>query len=250
MRRVAFVVFLLILSISLCAQAQTTNDPDTDGVAAFLRSVAATIYKLAWPTATYKDIEFGGFERESNGLAVVIKLSGEGLFEKYLWMKLGIVVNRDGIQDVKVLGHNGMFAAPFETTKAMGNLMLELGRQYSKHQSASVEPAPAQAAMAGAVCIANAAGIKLNFDYRWGTGQWQASQIASGESRWFSWTYDTAEHISPVFEISYDDNLAPGLTEQRYVLDRAAARMPVTCEQAALYRFSLDGQAVLLRAVK
>jgi hypothetical protein len=246
-RRLALIGGFLLISVSLPAQTRTGGEPEKEETAEFFRSIAASIYKLAWPTATYRDIEFGGFRREPGGLAVIIKLSGEGLFEKNLWLKLGIIVNRNGIEDIKVMGHNAMFVPPFETSKTMAKLLAEVGQQYAKRQSAS---AGVGQAMAGAVCLINSTSIKLNFVYRWGTGEWQKGEVEPGGSQWFAWKYATAEHVSPVFEIAYDNSLAEGITDQRYVLDRTASRLPVTCDQSSRYNFSLNGDTVLLNAIR
>ena len=98
-RRGALLAGFLILVSPVLERAQA-SDRDQDEVSAFLRSMAATIYQAAWPTASYKRTEFDGSQREADGIAVVMKLSGEGLFENNLWVKLGIVVNRDGIKDL------------------------------------------------------------------------------------------------------------------------------------------------------
>jgi hypothetical protein len=135
LNRAAIVVCFLIFVLPSHAQRQA-DDRDKDEVGGFLKSMAATIYRFAWPTATYKQAEFGGFQRQADGIAVVMKLSGEGLFGDDLWIKLGIVINRDGIQDLRVLGHNALFVAPFETSKALRNLISEQRMPQSRTQPA------------------------------------------------------------------------------------------------------------------
>src|SRR4051794_23631459 len=185
--RVVIAVCFLIVVAPSRAQRQG-DDRDKDDVGSFLKSVAATIYRLAWPTATYKRAEFGGFQRQTDGIAVMMKLSGEGLFGDDLWLKLGIVVNRDGIQDLRVLGHNALFAAPFETSKALGNLVAELGREYSAREAAKNAAAQNLVVQdaAGAVCLSNSTWMKLNFSYRWDRGsgrRWNSSPGTISGSR-------------------------------------------------------------------
>lgn len=133
--RLASVVVVLLLS-SASSIAQTSQDQkEREDADSLFRSIAGTIYKLAWPTATYKKAEFSGLQRVSNGIAVVMRLSGEGLFGDDLWLKLGVVVNKDGIQDIKVIDHDALFAGPFATAKALGELVAELNREYSKQHT-------------------------------------------------------------------------------------------------------------------
>jgi hypothetical protein len=157
--------FRIVCAGSAYSQVRPSDERENDDARSFLRSVAATIYRLAWPTATYKQIEFAGFQREPDGLAVAVKLSGEGLLGDNLWLKLGIVLNGDGIKDVRVLGHNALLAGPFETSKAI-------------------------------------------------------------------------------------NNLAPGYTETSYWLERTPVNTPVSCSEARKYAFSVDGNAILLNALR
>jgi hypothetical protein len=248
----AATLILLLSSVAMIAQ-QSQDERDADS---FFHSVAATIYTLAWPTATFKKAEFSGLQRVSNGIAVVMKLSGIGLFGDDLWLKLGVVVNHDGIQDVKVMGHDALFAGPFETSKAVGQLIVELDKQYSKRQAPSApstvptpltpstSPTPETVA---AVCVVNSSNININFAYRWGSAEWSKIQLAPQNNQVYFWHYATSERISPDFEIAYDDNLADGYTEQRYNLKRVQAQTPVTCNQASQYEFLLNGNAILMQ---
>ncbi len=252
-RRIASIATVFLFFV-LTLLAQTSQDQrERQDADSFFHSVAATIYTLAWPTATFKKAEFSGFQRVSNGIAVVMKLSGVGLFGDNLWLKLGVVVNKDGIQDIKVIDHDALFAGPFETTKAMRDLIVELDRRYSQQQTpAPIRPAltaPA-ADVVAAVCLVNASNIDLNFSYRWGAGQWTQVVLKPSYNQSYFWRYQTSERISPNFEISYDDNLAEGLTERRYNLERSQAHQPVTCDEASRYQFRLDGSAILLESLR
>jgi len=241
-----------IFCLTCCMAAQK----EEDDVVSFLRSVAATVYKLAWPTATYKSVEFAGLQREPEGIAVVMKLSGEGLFGDNLWLKLGVVVNGNGIQDVKVIGDNALFAAPFATSKALAHVAAELGKEYANRRPANQpvsQPTPTQTVpaplMAGAICLMNPTYASLAFIYRWGDEAWQRDEITAGNSSLYWWKYPTAEHSSPRFDIRYHDSLAPGDTEQAYWLERTATSLPVSCDQASRYSFGIEGQKVVLHKV-
>jgi len=245
-KQAASLACLLLYSLALLAQSGAPSQKEKDDLAGFLNSAAAGIYEMAWPTATYRSAEFGGFQREADGIAVIVKLSGEGLFGDNLWLKLGLVVNRNGIQDVRVIDHDALFAPPFATSKAIGDLLVELGKRYAGRQvETNIESQP----MAGAVCIVNSTEIDLAFAYRWGDAAWQRDEVEAGKTSVYWWRYQTAEHNSPKFFIRYNDSLAGGDTEQSYWLERMASPLPVTCSQAARYRFGIEGWRVHLRLV-
>src|ERR1700733_5026801 len=54
---------LLAFSTLGFSQPAPPDQRDRDAARSFLQSVGATIYKLAWPTATYQRIDFDGFQR-------------------------------------------------------------------------------------------------------------------------------------------------------------------------------------------
>ena len=236
----AVAVYLAVCGLAL-AQDNAPSQKDQDELAAFLNSAAAGIYKLAWPTATYKRAEFGGFERVRDGIAVTMKLSGTGLFGDSLWLRLGIVVNSNGIQDVRVIDHDALFAAPFATAKTLGELAVELGKQFSSRPQSS-----AKRELAGAVCIANSTEADVVFAYRWGEADWQRDTVAAGRSTVYWWRYQSGESDSPRFYIRYDFSSAAGLSEQSYWLERRTAAVPAKCEQASRYGFRWAGQKLLL----
>jgi hypothetical protein len=226
-----------------------------DKMASFMDSVAGTVYTLAWPTATYKSWEFDDFRRTQGGYKLVVKLSGlSGFDDSDLWLKLGFLLNSDGLKDVWVVDHNAILMAPFKTSKAIGALGLQLANQYA--QSHPVQPAAPEPprltpsytpAQAGAVCIVNATNDTLNFSYRWGIGSWNDGSVEAGKAYVMWWSYASpSQQSSPQFEIEYDDNLAPGYTPQRYALDRYSVSLPATCVASKQYRFTEQGSQILL----
>ena len=146
-----------------------------------------------------------------------------------------------------MLGHNGLFAGPFETSKMIAKTIADLSREYAAQQEAKRAAVPG---MGGAVCVINSTAWKLSFNYRWGTAEWQSVELQPGYHQWFAWKYDSGERRSPTFEIAYDEDLSSAYQERRYVLDRNASPMPATCDQAARYDFSQEGDRVVLRSTK
>jgi hypothetical protein len=66
----------------------------------------------------------------------------------------------------------------------------------------------------------------------------------------FWWPYGRGgEHVSPPFQIKYDDSFEDGYTEQGYTLERYAAKLPLTCPAAKEYRFTTDGTKIFLRSI-
>ncbi|HXJ03353.1 MAG TPA: hypothetical protein VNH44_19190 [Micropepsaceae bacterium] len=130
----AFYVCLLLCSAPQFAGAQ--SDFDVNDAKKFVNSIAASLYNLAWPTATYKGIKFDSILPDPNGLVFVADLYGEGLCEDNLWLQVGIVVNVSGIQDVKILGDDAVCTKPFATTKAVSGMANKLWQQYNSQQSA------------------------------------------------------------------------------------------------------------------
>lgn len=233
-------------------QAQEQEEVNQkDKIASFMDSVASTVYKLAWPSATYKSWRFDDFRRTPGGYRLVLKLSGLSGFDgSDLWLKIGFLMNSDGLKDWSVVDHNAILMPPFKTSQAIGALGMQLAKQYAQSQpvrratppilSSPVGYTPAQA---GAVCIINSTDRTLNFSYRWGVaGPWRSGTIPAGKANLMWWPYASADQqSSPLFEIEYNDNLAEGYTIQRYFLDRYAVPLPATCDASKQYRFTVQG---------
>ena len=229
-----------------------------DKISTFMDSVSSTVYKLAWPTATYKSWEFDDFRRTQGGYRLVVKLSGlSGFDDSDLWLKLGFLINSDGLKDVWVVSHNAILVPPFKTSQAIGAIGLQLAKQYAQsHPSQpltpqALPPAPSHPPdEAGAVCIVNSTKETLTFSYRWGTGSWNDGSVEAGKAYVMWWSYASAsEQTSPQFEIEYDDNFEPGYTPQRYTLERYSVSLPARCESSKQYRFTAQESQISLNEV-
>lgn len=228
---------LLFLQTAQASQNRPNPDPK-DIFQKLVDSAAAVIYNFAWPTATYKSCELVEVKLVSSGFDIVVKLSGLSGFDgSNLWIVLDFPFRNGDLQKFWVVKHNGNWP-PFVTVGAMFKAGQALWKQYA--------PPPDEA---GAVCLMNPTNSTLVFQYRWGDdGPWQEAKVEAGTNRWFWWPYEQAgQRFSPPFEIRYDDSFEEGYTEQKYTLERNAAKLPATCEAAKQYRFSLIGPKVILQ---
>jgi hypothetical protein len=232
------IVCLLFLQVTLVSQSRPQPDPK-DVFTKIADSAAAAIYKIAWPTATYKHCELAEIRPANSGFDVIVKLSGlSGWDNSDLWLFLGFAFRDGDFKNMWVVKHNGNWP-PFATANALRRAGEELLKEYEQ----SVD-------QAGAVCLINATNSPLAFSYRWGDGPWQDGKLLPGSSYMFWWPYGRgSEHVSPPFQISYDDSFEDGYTEQRYTLDRYATKLPLTCPAAKEYRFTTDGTKIFLRSI-
>jgi len=135
--RVLTLICLLALSSRL-ATAQRTDDAQERS---FIASVAATVYGVAWPSATYKDWRVKSVERQAGGLDVVVRLSGESMFGGELWLDLVFKFRNGGFSDLGLREHNAILVPPFETAKTIG----AVARDLINEAAANNRPAPALA---------------------------------------------------------------------------------------------------------
>jgi hypothetical protein len=143
MKRLAFrrliygLLFWLLLSsiesASSVAQRATQND---GAVTALVNSVAGKIYKLAWPTATYKSVSIEDFEPVDGGVDVTVRLSGSSGFDgSELWLDLVFLVRDGKLQTFKVRDHNAILVPPFITSGKMAEALVALGKAYDQRQN-------------------------------------------------------------------------------------------------------------------
>ena len=253
-RRLILFVSLIALSSQLGAQQQ---DREVQQAQSFIQSVAKTIYYFAWPTATYRSVRFAGFDRDGNNLIIQAVFSGEGLFGDTAWVKLGLVVNSNGIQDLRIIDHHELFVGPFETSKTVGGLLLELAKESSQPSRPAVQasspgtrvyPPSSPAVTFGATCVINETTTALKFQYRWGDADWKQEDLPVDNNVTLSWNTAIGGPV-PMLLIRYDDDFAEGYTEQRYRLENTMTGSAPTCEQSKQYVFTTTGSKINLNPV-
>jgi hypothetical protein len=234
------IVLLCLLAPQAVQATQGRSNPKPEDIFdKLVNSAAAAIYTIAWPTATYKRCELVEIRPANSGFDIVVKLSGLSGWDKSdLWLFLDFAFRDGDLKNMWVVKHNGNWP-PFATADATYRGGKALWKEYVQPQGE-----------AGAVCLINPTQSSVVFQYRWGIGSWQEVTLQPGVSYMFWWTYTEASgRNSPPFEIRYDDSFEDGYTEQRYTLNRNVAKIPVTCQAAKQYSFSIVGPKVFLRSV-
>jgi len=256
--RVCAHVGLLILVLSVIALSSQLGarqqDGDVQHAESFIESVAKTIYSFAWPTATYNSVRFGGFDRDGNNLIIQAVFSGEGLFGDTAWVKLGLVVNSKGIQDLRVMDHHELSVGPFEASKTIASLLLELAKESSQPSRPTVQlsspvtpvsPALPPPQGVSATCLINETGSPLKFQYRWGDADWKQEDVPIDTNVTLSWN-TVVGGPTPILLIRYDDDFTEGYTEQHYRLDNVMTGASPTCQQSKQYLFTTTGSKINL----
>lgn len=90
-----------------------------------LDGLAALVYEIGWPTATYTGYRAGSLQRVPNGYDVTVRLEGISAFSGGpLWMELVLEFRNHNLFDVQVVRHNALLQRPFATAEAMGELLV------------------------------------------------------------------------------------------------------------------------------
>jgi tetratricopeptide (TPR) repeat protein len=104
----------------------------------FIDGVGEMLYFLAWPSAAYESVSFGGVSAAYGGADVKVMLHGKSFFsEEPLWTEV-VVQFRDGkVRDVKWGRNNARLAQPGSTVTALGEALVELNAEYERSQGNS-----------------------------------------------------------------------------------------------------------------
>jgi hypothetical protein len=250
-----FCGFVLLLGLTSTVSAQSPSS-NSNSIVSFVQSIAQTVYKAAWPTATYKAFTIDSIHPAPSGLDIGVKLSGLSHWDgSDLWVTLVIEVRNGAYHGVRVQDHNGL-VPPFFTTGTLAEAAAQMTKAYAAQHAQPaappvVTPAPAGTAKttaqwAAAVCLANTTSGDLAFDYKWGNSAWQQAKVSSGHQLAIWWPYADGPRTSPQLSIRYDDSFADGYTERDYDLDRTQAALPVSCDSATNYKFAMNGSTILL----
>ena len=105
--------------------------PDPNVVQRFSNTIAHGIYKAAWPTAKYSNVEVESYGEKSNGdYYLELKLSGNGrvcfIGKCPLWFKLLITTDTGwSIKNMRVLKHNAKMVEPFSISGSIRKAIKE-----------------------------------------------------------------------------------------------------------------------------
>lgn len=147
-------VLLGLLSADVASGQAPTHADTASTLEKFARSVGATVFALAWPTAEYDSVTYGGIEPAADGgVSVTVVLHGRSAFNGgHLWTEAVLEVGRGEIRDLHWGRNNAILAEPGATVQALGAVLADLTREYREAQRADENAAPrarpAPAAMA------------------------------------------------------------------------------------------------------
>ena len=229
-RQLAATLFSLLILLPYMGFGQPNEEE-----LGFIDSIAALAYSSAWPTATYREWSYRALNPVNEGHDLLIRLSGDSAFGGDLWIDLSFQFRNGVLADVAINQHNAILMPPFETSRNIGALALELAREYSGEP---VETTSGQDV--AAVCVVNALGRVVNLEYRWGSDAWQKLEIQEGYEHYFWRPYPADTRSSPDFQISMDVDFTDKDLFQIYTLKRYATTTPVDCEKA--YTYELEFQ--------
>lgn len=242
-------VALLILCAVWSGFAFGQSNDDDGSWQKFVDSVGEAVYKFAWPTATYERVNFQGVAKTSDGVEVKIRAHGISAFDNGpLWTDVILQVRNGKIDDIRWGENNAILAAPGQTMKALGSLLVELNKEYNQNHPAtapdaapepSPTPSPKPSPSPAAVCLSNPTAQTLAYTLRI-EGRSENHTLAPGKEE-LTW----ASVVVPEFTVSFDDSFADGYTDKTMRLPATAvAAEPTTCTDDMTYEFVLDGNRI------
>lgn len=255
------VIAIHLAVLILCALwggglASAQSNDDGAGWQKFVDGVGAAVYKFAWPTATYQSVGFEGISRTADGVDVKIRVRGISAFDDGpLWTDVILQVRNGKIDDIRWGANNAVLAAPGETMKALGALLVELNKEYGRDHPATAPdqtppdaspngptPAPDQTSPEGspaAVCLSNPTKQTISYTLRI-EGRSENHTLDPGKEQ-LSWT----RTVVPQFAVSFDDSFEDGYTDRTIQLPaEAVVGTPTTCDDDMTYEFVVDGQKI------
>ncbi len=119
------------------ASAQA-NEEEARGL---VDGLAALVYEIGWPTATYTGYRAGSLQRMPNGYDVTVRLEGISAFSGGpLWMDLVLEFRNHNLFDVRVVRHNALLQRPFATAEAVGELLVAAAEALAEGAAVGLTP--------------------------------------------------------------------------------------------------------------
>ena len=165
LRRRTAVQPALLLTLFLVTTTPAVAQTDESGVRDLIESIAGLVYNTAWPTATYSGFRIVQSRRVNGGFDVMLRLFGVSAFSGTdLWMDLRFELRNGALADFEVQRHNAILAHPFQTAKAVGDMLVQAakasGAPVAWDQAAQTPPTTTDlarmSALAGAWIFADA----------------------------------------------------------------------------------------------
>ncbi|MEZ5320104.1 MAG: hypothetical protein R2752_22070 [Vicinamibacterales bacterium] len=100
-------------------------------------TVASAVFFAAWPTATYRQLTFGGVTRAGSGVDVRVRLHGTSAFaDGPLWTDVVLVIRDGRVMDLRFGANNGV-VPPGLTTSLVGSVLAEISKELAESAAAS-----------------------------------------------------------------------------------------------------------------
>ena len=250
---VCAVSIVVLVVAALCgnpAYAQSDDSNDQSSWQKFVDSVGAAVYKFAWPTATYDHVSFQGISQATDGVDVKFRVHGISAFDNGpLWTDVILLIRNGQVDDIRWGANNAQLAAPGETMKALGSLLVQLNKDYNQdHPStpqdqpqnkSSLMPPPEPDTSPAAVCMSNPTDQTIAYTLRSG-GHSDDHSLAPGKEE-IIW----ARVAPPEFTVSFDNSFEEGYTDRTMRLPAVVvAGEPATCSDDMTYEFVVDGRSI------
>lgn len=134
--RASWIVSSICMFLLIASPAILRGDDDSrESYKSFADAVGESLYFLAWPTAEYQRVSFGGVSFTSNGADVSFRLHGKSGFDGgHLWVDVVVEIRNGEITNLRWGDNNAILAQPGSTMKAMGEILAELNEEYSQSQ--------------------------------------------------------------------------------------------------------------------
>jgi len=197
LRRSGITAVLLIVAFTAVLPAQTP--PGRAWYERLVDGIAALVYNVAWPTATYERVTFGSLRPVANGADVTFRLHGKSaLADGDLWLDVIMKVRSGEITGLEWGDYNGFFPPGLTTGTLLGAV-----NEVTKPSPTRPAASPTSAAVAVA-CIDNRTNGTVNFKLKRGQGAANFS-LPAGQAMIF-----TAPVADRAFEVTFDNRFTEG----------------------------------------
>ena len=176
----SLVAWLLVVLLLALAGPIALADDDDDDYESFIDSIGKMLYFMAWPSAEYRGVTFGGATRVSGGTDLRVKIYGLSAFSgESLWTELVVEIRNDALHDIRWGRNNAILVQPGESIKAFGQAIAELNAEYQRSQAGSSPlytppPPPTGGSSPGSYHFTNSCHrpIRLAISYKGLDGDW------------------------------------------------------------------------------
>lgn len=153
--------------------ARAQDEQEVEEARGFIDRIAGTVFKWAWPSATYEQVRLTRLTPVENGFNAVVRLSGQSYWTGLLWMDLVFMLRDGRLADLRVMNHNAKIAEPFSTAKMVGGMIAGLAESYVQAPGAAT-PAPRPTPASYTLQVANDCHLPIRvwLSYRTPAGEW------------------------------------------------------------------------------